>query len=155
VRWAPGHVAIRLTLRESPVGFRATSRRCRAGNVRQVHRQSALQARQRGQRTSTRASSPTQRSTEPIGSVPRPARLIQAAQDLLAGTMSASDYDAVLDASLRDTIEQFEATGSPVITDGEQGKPSFSMGTMSARPSPSRSKSTRDSTRAYDVGGVN
>jgi methionine synthase II (cobalamin-independent) len=63
--------------------------------------------------------------TEPIGSVPRPARLIQAAQDLEAGRIEASDYDAVLDASLRDTIEQFEATGSPVITDGEQGKSSF------------------------------
>jgi 5-methyltetrahydropteroyltriglutamate--homocysteine methyltransferase len=26
---------------------------------------------------------------------------------------------------VRDTIEKFEATGSPVITDGEQTKPSF------------------------------
>ena len=29
------------------------------------------------------------------------------------------------DAAVRETIEQLEATGSPVITDGEQGKPSF------------------------------
>jgi 5-methyltetrahydropteroyltriglutamate--homocysteine methyltransferase len=26
---------------------------------------------------------------------------------------------------VRETIEQLEATGSPMITDGEQGKPSF------------------------------
>ena len=29
------------------------------------------------------------------------------------------------DRAIRDTIQQFEATGSPVITDGEQSKPSF------------------------------
>jgi len=63
--------------------------------------------------------------TEPIGSVPRPPRLIQAAQELEAGRIAAAEYDAVLDESLRETIEHFEATGSPVITDGEQGKPSF------------------------------
>jgi 5-methyltetrahydropteroyltriglutamate--homocysteine methyltransferase len=37
----------------------------------------------------------------------------------------ASEYNVILDESIRDTIERFEATGSPVITDGEQGKPSF------------------------------
>ena len=26
---------------------------------------------------------------------------------------------------MRETIAQFEATGSPVVTDGEQSKPSF------------------------------
>ena len=30
--------------------------------------------------------------------------------------------EALYDAAVRDTIEQFEATGSPVITDGEQRK---------------------------------
>ncbi len=63
--------------------------------------------------------------TEPIGSVPRPPRLIQAAEDLQAGRIPYPEYEAILDESLRDTIAQFEATGSPVITDGEQGKPSF------------------------------
>jgi 5-methyltetrahydropteroyltriglutamate--homocysteine methyltransferase len=63
--------------------------------------------------------------TEPIGSVPRPPRLIQAAGDLQTGKIPSSEYEAILDASLRDTIAQFEATGSHVITDGEQGKPSF------------------------------
>lgn len=46
-------------------------------------------------------------------------------QDLQADRIAASEYESILDDSLRDTIAQFEATGSPVITDGEQGKPSF------------------------------
>ncbi len=63
--------------------------------------------------------------TEPIGSIPRPARLIDAGRDLAAGRISADDYAQLADTAVRETIEQFEATGSPVITDGEQGKPSF------------------------------
>jgi methionine synthase II (cobalamin-independent) len=63
--------------------------------------------------------------TEPIGSVPRPQRLIEAAQDLGTGRLAADSYDRLLDEVVRETIEQFEATGSPVISDGEQGKPSF------------------------------
>ncbi len=63
--------------------------------------------------------------TEPIGSIPRPPRLIQAMHDLAAGAIAASDLNAVLDESIRDTIAEFEATASPVITDGEQAKPSF------------------------------
>ena len=63
--------------------------------------------------------------TEPIGSIPRPAQLIGAGQDLAAGRITASDYARVADAAVRETIEDFEATGSSVITDGEQGKPSF------------------------------
>jgi 5-methyltetrahydropteroyltriglutamate--homocysteine methyltransferase len=64
-------------------------------------------------------------ATEPIGSIPRPPRLIQAVRDLEAGGITASEYNVILDESIRDTIGRFEATGSPVITDGEQGKPSF------------------------------
>jgi 5-methyltetrahydropteroyltriglutamate--homocysteine methyltransferase len=52
--------------------------------------------------------------TEPIGSIPRP-------RELLAGGAS----EEVVDAAVADTIRRFEATGSPVITDGEQRKPSF------------------------------
>src|SRR6516225_497167 len=63
--------------------------------------------------------------TEPIGSIPRPTQLIQAGNDLAAGRITAEDYGRLTDAAVRETIEQFEATGSPVITDGEQGKPSF------------------------------
>src|ERR1700730_4288884 len=63
--------------------------------------------------------------TEPIGSIPRPAELIDAGQDLAAGRITAGDYAKLADAAVRETIGQFEATGSPVITDGEQSKPSF------------------------------
>jgi 5-methyltetrahydropteroyltriglutamate--homocysteine methyltransferase len=63
--------------------------------------------------------------TEPIGSIPRAPRLIEAGQDLAAGRISAGDYARIADAAVRETIGQFEAAGSPVITDGEQGKPSF------------------------------
>ena len=63
--------------------------------------------------------------TEPIGSIPRPPQLIQAMRDFQEGRTSREGLDAVFAAALRDTIQKFEATGSPVITDGEQTKPSF------------------------------
>jgi 5-methyltetrahydropteroyltriglutamate--homocysteine methyltransferase len=63
--------------------------------------------------------------TEPIGSIPRPPQLIGAGQDLAAGRITDGDYAQLADAAVRLTIEELEATGSPVITDGEQGKPSF------------------------------
>ncbi|MER7762796.1 cobalamin-independent methionine synthase II family protein [Streptomyces sp. NPDC097619] len=63
--------------------------------------------------------------TEPIGSIPRPAHLIQANQDYARGRISLKELDAHRERALRDTIEKFVATGSPVITDGEQSKPSF------------------------------
>lgn len=63
--------------------------------------------------------------TEPIGSVPRPQALIDGMQAFQAGFMSKPELDALRDAAVRDTIEHLEGTGSPVISDGEQGKPSF------------------------------
>ena len=63
--------------------------------------------------------------TEPIGSIPRPAQLIGAGADLAAGRITTGDYARLAEAAVRLTIEELEATGSPVITDGEQGKPSF------------------------------
>jgi 5-methyltetrahydropteroyltriglutamate--homocysteine methyltransferase len=63
--------------------------------------------------------------TEPIGSIPRPPALIDAMQGFAAGRVTAGDLDAQYDAALADTIARFESTGSPVITDGEQTKPSF------------------------------
>jgi 5-methyltetrahydropteroyltriglutamate--homocysteine methyltransferase len=63
--------------------------------------------------------------TEPIGSIPRVPQLIDAGHDLAAGQITAGDYARLADAAVRETIGQFEATGSPVITDGEQSKPSF------------------------------
>jgi 5-methyltetrahydropteroyltriglutamate--homocysteine methyltransferase len=60
--------------------------------------------------------------TEPIGSIPRPKELINA---LTSGTASPAELDALFEDAVRDTIARFEETGSPVITDGEQRKPSF------------------------------
>lgn len=57
--------------------------------------------------------------TEPIGSIPRPIPLIAAVAD---GSITDPDCDPLYEAAVRDTIERFEATGSPVITDGEQRK---------------------------------
>ena len=57
--------------------------------------------------------------TEPIGSIPRPARLIEALETVDSDDAS---LEPLYEAAIRDTIERFEATGSPVITDGEQRK---------------------------------
>ena len=57
--------------------------------------------------------------TEPIGSIPRPLALIEA---IAARGGADPALDPLYDAAIRDTIERFEATGSPVITDGEQRK---------------------------------
>ena len=57
--------------------------------------------------------------TEPIGSIPRPPELVDAI------TRRGGDdpgLDPLYEAAIRDTVERFEATGSPVITDGEQRK---------------------------------
>ena len=58
--------------------------------------------------------------TEPIGSIPRPPRLIQAIT--ASGDHADPKLDSLYEEAIRDTIERFEATGSPVITDGEQRK---------------------------------
>jgi 5-methyltetrahydropteroyltriglutamate--homocysteine methyltransferase len=63
--------------------------------------------------------------TEPIGSIPRPGYLLDAFAGLAAGRTDQSDVDAATDRALTETIERLAATGSPVLTDGEQGKPSF------------------------------
>jgi len=60
--------------------------------------------------------------TEPIGSIPRPLALIEARKAFLAGRLAQAELDALCAEAIRDTIERFEATGSPVVTDGEQGK---------------------------------
>jgi 5-methyltetrahydropteroyltriglutamate--homocysteine methyltransferase len=57
--------------------------------------------------------------TEPIGSLPRPPELIEAVE---RQGPDAPSLDSLYEAAIRDTIERFEATGSPIITDGEQRK---------------------------------
>ena len=63
--------------------------------------------------------------TEPIGSIPRPRYLLDAMNDAANDKASLEQLQAATDKALRETIALFEATGSPVITDGEQAKPSF------------------------------
>jgi 5-methyltetrahydropteroyltriglutamate--homocysteine methyltransferase len=58
--------------------------------------------------------------TEPIGSIPRPRVLLDAIAKTGDGTDPA--LDPLYENAIRDTIVNFEATGSPVITDGEQRK---------------------------------
>lgn len=57
--------------------------------------------------------------TEPIGTIPRPADLIETIANVDSEDPS---FDAIYDDAIRDTIERFEAAGSPVVTDGEQRK---------------------------------
>ena len=57
--------------------------------------------------------------TEPIGSIPRPPGLVAAIARLGA---DARELDPLYEEAIQDTVERFEATGSPVITDGEQRK---------------------------------
>ena len=63
--------------------------------------------------------------TEPIGSIPRTADLLAAMRAHAAGRVSAEQLKIAEESALRDTISRLEETGSPVITDGEQTKPSF------------------------------
>jgi 5-methyltetrahydropteroyltriglutamate--homocysteine methyltransferase len=63
--------------------------------------------------------------TEPIGSIPRPPELIAAMSEFQQGRLPQEKLSTLYEDALRDTIQHFEATGSPVITDGEQTKPSF------------------------------
>src|ERR1700686_1417723 len=55
--------------------------------------------------------------TEPIGSIPRPVDLIER---IAKGDGEDPSLDPLYESAIRDTIERFEATGSPVVTDGEQ-----------------------------------
>ncbi|MGH8895715.1 MAG: cobalamin-independent methionine synthase II family protein [Egibacteraceae bacterium] len=63
--------------------------------------------------------------TEPIGSIPRPRALLEGIEAFNAGRVGREELDSLYEQALRDTIERLEATGSPVVTDGEQTKPSF------------------------------
>src|SRR6266404_448384 len=57
--------------------------------------------------------------TEPIGSIPRPADLIQR---IAKSDSEDPGLNRLYEDAIRDTIERFEAAGSPVVSDGEQRK---------------------------------
>jgi 5-methyltetrahydropteroyltriglutamate--homocysteine methyltransferase len=63
--------------------------------------------------------------TEPIGSIPRTADLLAAMSAHASGRISVEQLKSAEESALRDTIARFEETGSAVISDGEQTKPSF------------------------------
>ncbi len=60
--------------------------------------------------------------TEPIGSIPRPPELVAALGMMRRGEIERSELESLYAWAIVDTIRRFEATGSPVISDGEQRK---------------------------------
>jgi methionine synthase II (cobalamin-independent) len=63
--------------------------------------------------------------TENVGSLPRPSELQAAITNYDAGKISKEELEREQDAACRDAIERMEATGSPIVTDGEQRASSF------------------------------
>ena len=63
--------------------------------------------------------------TEPVGSLPRPMKLQKAFADYDAGKIKHADLVREQDAACLDSIERMEATGSPIVSDGEQRMSSF------------------------------
>jgi methionine synthase II (cobalamin-independent) len=63
--------------------------------------------------------------TEPVGSLPRPSSLQKAYGEYDAGNISKEDLEKEQDAACKDSIERGEATGEPIISDGEQRWSSF------------------------------
>lgn len=75
--------------------------------------------------------------TEPVGSIPRDPALQKAMGDHASGSLATEALEEMFDRAVQETLDRFAATGSPVITDGEQTKPSFAtyplegLGTLS------------------------
>ena len=63
--------------------------------------------------------------TEPVGSLPRPAVLQAAYAAYDRGDITRLQLEAHQDTAAKESIERFEATGSPIISDGEQRWSSF------------------------------
>lgn len=63
--------------------------------------------------------------TEPVGSIPRPKYLVDGLSAFTQQQISKTELSKLFDDALKETIIRFEQTGSPVISDGEQTKPSF------------------------------
>lgn len=72
--------------------------------------------------------------TEPIGSIPRSAELLEAMRSHAAGELSDADFRAAQDNAVAVTIGLLEKTGSPVVSDGEQTKPSFATYPIAGYP---------------------
>src|ERR1700734_2834678 len=63
--------------------------------------------------------------TEPVGSLPPPSKLQRAYGQYDAGEITHDQLEAEQDKAVRDSIERGEATGEPIISDGEQRWSSF------------------------------
>lgn len=63
--------------------------------------------------------------TEPVGSLPRPMKLQVAIADYDAGKITKEELKVEQDAACQDSIERMEATGAPIVSDGEQRASSF------------------------------
>ena len=63
--------------------------------------------------------------TENVGSLPRPAKLQAALKDYDAGKITHEELVREQDAACRDSIQRMEATGAPIVSDGEQRASSF------------------------------
>jgi methionine synthase II (cobalamin-independent) len=64
-------------------------------------------------------------ATELVGSLPRPVKLQDAYAAYDEGKIGFAELEAEQDAAARDSISRLEATGEPVVTDGEQRESSF------------------------------
>ena len=63
--------------------------------------------------------------TENVGSLPRPMKLQEAIADYDAGKITKADLKVFQDAACEDSIKRMEATGAPIVSDGEQRVSSF------------------------------
>ena len=63
--------------------------------------------------------------TEPVGSLPRPSKLQAAYADYDAGKVEKAALEALQEEAVKDSISRGEATGAPIISDGEQRWSSF------------------------------
>ncbi|CAN5367373.1 cobalamin-independent methionine synthase II family protein [soil metagenome] len=63
--------------------------------------------------------------TEPVGSLPRSAKLQAAIADYDAGKITKEGLKVFQDEACLDSIKRMEATGAPIVSDGEQRASSF------------------------------
>ncbi len=63
--------------------------------------------------------------TENVGSLPRPVRLQEAIAAYDSGSIRFDELASEQEAACKDSIERMEATGAPIISDGEQRASSF------------------------------
>ena len=63
--------------------------------------------------------------TDVVGSLLRPAELLQAREDVAAGTLSQSEFQDIEDRAVDDAIALQESAGLDIVTDGEMRRLSF------------------------------